>query len=332
MSRHEQTERPSRARVSHSFRYAAMVEARFRVVSRSGDEFSCFCMWHDNDNTPSLQINVSSGFWLCFNPSCGAHGGPKTLIRFCGGRDSEDPEYDLAEVHARLDALTRQSGGEVQLRPVPEESLKRYTFPTDYWTAERGFTATTIRAFDLGYDPIQACPTIPIRNWHGHLLGVIRRDMNGTLGTKYKHPKGFKKKQELFASWLADKADTDMLVLTEGPLDAVMVWQAGFVACGQYGAMISHEQVRLIARMGFRRIVLFYDDDLAGHEAVQRSKGWIAHTGTGRNKKYSYDAALDLRRDFLVSEVHYDPGTTSDPGAMDSTEVASMIVAARRVV
>lgn len=287
--------------------YIDLADKYLDVTLRSGDEYMAKCFVHD-DSSASLQFNVKSGLWVCF--ACGAKGNAKSLVRHFGGT-YRDPEVDIADIYAKLALIDQESKSPVSDSTVPESMLKRYAFPTEYW-ASRGFTAASISAFDLGYDPIEDEAIIPVRNIDGRLKGFIRRRLDNSYGPRYMYPKGFPRKLSLFGSWMVAKKQTDTVAITEGALDSIKVWQAGYPAVAQYGSSMSPEQVVLLRRLGITKTVLFFDDDKAGEKATE--------------------TAVSLLRDFLVYRVSYQKRDPSDPGAMDDETIKNRIDGAELIL
>ena len=54
--------------------------AGIRVARQSGDEISCYCPWHD-DNNASLQINYVTGQWNDFGGCTKGSGGLQGFFR-----------------------------------------------------------------------------------------------------------------------------------------------------------------------------------------------------------------------------------------------------------
>lgn len=307
--------------------FRAMVERHFDVVTDSGDEFTAYCPWHYNVNTPSLRINVATGMWYCHSAACGAKGGPGSLRRYCGEAKDGEEGNQLAEVRARLAMLTKPHDPE-QLLPKPEQYLQRYQFPLKYWSADRGLDQHTIDAFQLGYDPMADHAIIPFRNRHGELLGVIRRDLDPDAKPKYLYPKHFRKSRELFASWFAEQSASSDLVLVEGAIDAMKLWQAGYCAVASYGSRLSSEQIRMIRRMGFTRVTLFFDNDRDGKIATKGAMGQTTQMKYDKLRSV-YDPETDLRRDVLLCAVRYRAGWPKDPGAMTPEQITQAVTTAR---
>lgn len=303
-------------------KYDTFAERNLNIINISGDEAMCRCLYHDDSNA-SMQFNVETGLWVCFG--CGAKGTIKKLERELGLRVVED-QIDVTDLIARLKEISDPEFGKVvDLPVVPESTLLKYKFPTKYW-AKRGFTDETIEIFQLGYDPIGDIATIPFRNSQGGLQGIIRRFLEPGVELRYKYPKGFKRSMHMFGSWLvADDPEIETVALVEGSLDAVKCWQAGVPAMAVYGSSVSKAQIKLLRRLGITNVVLFFDNDDAGVKARLRSSGIKVHSSKDRNGKTykyaEYDPALDLGREFLVTEVQYTKGMPSDPGAMSDDQI-----------
>lgn len=287
--------------------YSDVAEKYLEVTLRSGNEWMARCPFHD-DSSASLQFNIHKGLYICF--ACHASGNIKTFLRHFGAQ-YRDPEVDVADIYQKLDLIESVTQAPQKAAVLPESTLKRYSFPTDYW-ASRGLSRAVQTAFDLGYDPIENEAIIPVRNINGGLMGVIRRRLEMDYGPKYMYYKGFPRKTSMFASWLVAKKGTDHAVITEGSLDSVSVWQAGYPAMAQYGSRMSREQVVLLRRLGISKITLFYDNDKAGQEATL--------------------AAIPLLREFLIYVVQYADGDPKDPGGMDSATIKKRIDAATLIL
>lgn len=280
-------------------KYEDIADRHFQVVLRSGNEWMCRCLKHE-DASASLQFNVAKGLYFCF--SCHWAGNVQTLMRELGETFRE--EVDVQDVLAALDAIEAQAKTPTILKAMPESLLKRYQFPNDYWTG-RGFTDETVGIFNLGYDPMEDCAIIPVRNVRSQLIGVIRRRLTDDGGPRYLYPKGFPRKTSLFGAHLVAKSVSDHAVLVEGSVDAMKVWQAGYQGLAQYGSSINPAQVRLLSRLGVNHVTLFYDNDKAGESAT--------------------DIAMEALREFYVDVVMYRSGDKSDPGAMTGKAIRSRI-------
>lgn len=277
--------------------YASFVERYLDPVSVSGNEAMCVCIFHDDHNA-SMQFNLDKGLFTCF--SCNVGGSYKKIERKLGISHT-DIGVGLDVIHRKLNDLKRNAGLDEGPRLLPESTLQRYTMPTDYWET-RGLWKSTIKAFDLGYDIMADAATIPLRTVSGDLLGVTRRFLDPDADSKYRYPKGFKRSDHLFGSWLvANDPSASSVALTEGQIDAMTLWQWGVPAMAVYGSSISVEQIRLMRHLGLSQITLFFDNDNAGFELSRRCRGWKQVDG-GVWKKLP---DLDLRRYFDVKMVKW---------------------------
>lgn len=309
-----------------SGQYESLATKHLNVTIRSGDEWMVRCVFHDDSNA-SMQFNVAKGLFICF--SCGARGNAKKLQKQLGIRWSEG-EIDVADIRAKLDILRDPTYGQAKI--LDESYLDRYKFPTDYW-ADRGFDDASIEAFDLGYDPLGGYVTIPVRDVRGNLLGVIRRFLDPDAELRYRYPKGFKRSTNLFASWMVEHdEETDHVVLVEGSLDAIKVWQAGYSAVACFGNSISATQIRVLRRLGVSQVTLFSDNDRGGRDLTDCALGWHNHKDRyGNVRSREYRRETDLSRDFLVRKVDWKGVRAKDPGAMNSQQIEEMLRKARRL-
>ena len=49
------------------------------IQSANGEELNVYCPFHKNTHSAAMYINVRTGLWQCFNPSCGKKGNFRQL-------------------------------------------------------------------------------------------------------------------------------------------------------------------------------------------------------------------------------------------------------------
>lgn len=307
--------------------YEDFVEKYLEVTYKSDEEWSCFCPYHPNKNTPSFRINVESGLHICY--SCGVGGNIEKLREYLGAEDAlGGDDSELGKLRKRLDTLDEP---EEEKYIVPESTLARFDNPGEYWI-DRGFTEHTIEKFELGLDIMGNYATIPFREFGGGLLGVVKRYFNpDEVGVKYKYPKKFRKSSELFASWLVyNSSDTHSVALVEGSLDAIRLWQAGIPALAIYGSSLSEEQRRLLDFLDIREVVLFFDNDEAGWKATKGALGIERKVYRSRQTKKLVKGDVhirdhDLRMVMNVYAARYPDNYPDDPGAMNDEQLHRMM-------
>lgn len=300
-------------------KYEEFAKDHLPVITIVGEEADCRCIFHEDSN-PSMRVNLESGLFYCH--ACHAKGNINHLTRQLGIGNIDTSHYRLREVH---DILRRLDAPKNTQRYLPESSLARFEIPTDYWEAERHLSLRIIERFKLGADPMGEFVTIPMRNRNGDLLGVIRRFLAPDAEPRYKYPRGMKKSHHLFGAWQVSRAkNAKTVVLTEGSIDAMKVWQAGYPGLAVLGSEVSREQIKVLQSLDVRRVILFFDNDKAGIRSVSHSLGYgerRVREGRKSVTKKTYDRDRDLRRYFSVERATYKPKSPKDPGGMTSAEI-----------
>lgn len=176
--------------------------------------------------------------------------------------------------------------------------------------------------FSLGWSSLTRSITIPYRDRTGLLLGVVHRRLTGR--PKYVYPRNFPRTENLFASWLLEEdlsgLRTDVLrpgsvVLVEGSLDAVKVWQAGLPAVAMWGSRLHEKQVQILKYHGITDVVVFTDRDSAGRSAAVHASQMLSRASMGV-RVVRYPASY--------------PQSLSDPGALPETLIRSRVLKAKR--
>jgi len=230
--------------LSEALRYGRGVERPF------------LCPEH-GDSRPSASVNVIKGVWICY--TCHAHG------KVGGEAMLADPDYEQMQhwLEGRLS----------EPESYPESWLNQYdSGPVHpYWVQRVGEAAA--REFRLGVDPEANAVTYPLRDPDGRVRGIVRRSLGGE-GPKYLYPSGVDVGRLLFHYTPSFRR---AVVLAEGALDAIALWNVGIDAFAIYGSRLSEHQVQLIEKIDPMHIVTCYDLDDAG---------WTAYVETERAFKH----------------------------------------------
>jgi DNA primase len=304
--------------VQYIGQYEDFANEYLTVGTQYRDNWMCVCLFHD-DHSPSMSFNIHNGAFLCF--SCKAKGNIITLARKLGMIVKangfipalDDPAAELSGLDRMLDE--QQNGPEPATPTVLDETFaERYMNTVGalaYWMDERGLNLETIRKFKLGYDTMQDAATIPMRDAEGRLLGIARRNLSGT-GPKYYTPRGYVKTEFLYGYWPDTTVQIDRtgqphhVVLVEGQVDALKVWQAGYNVGAVMGSGLSKAQRRLLYRSSVNEITLFFDNDKPGFQMAMSALGM-------------------LRRNMRIYAAFYHEDDPNDPGAMTMKQVKRAI-------
>lgn len=237
------------------------VVSRFKVSRWIGDEAIVSCPHPDHDDrNPSAAINVRKKLWTCY--SCGRGGSLDQLF----GEQFSDPDVE----DILMDIASQLAGFDSEKHGYPESWLDQFDMvgPHPYWLS-RGLSEGVVTDFRLGYDYETDCATYPLRGPAGDVLGVVRRVLDDRQ-PKYRYPDHAPISKTLFGYYKVRTGARD-IVITEGALDALAMWDVGVPAVAQMGATLSTFQAELIAKLGPTSITLAYDQDPAGNRATVKA-------------------------------------------------------------
>lgn len=195
-------------------------------------------------------------------------------------KDSEDLIFSVYNTKTKKDDICPDSD-------LVETFYLRGKEHRDYWYDVRGYTEETVDRFRLGYTG--KWYTIPI-----YVDGTFRNFQC----LRYK-PKGRK-------AWYVGLGAlpfnfgvlkfTDWVVLTEGPVDAIMLRQNNIPAVSQTGGAGTWNNEWIPYFMGIKEVFVTYDNDEAGNEGAKR-----VAKGLGRDRVLIYNY-WDFDEEFDTSD------------------------------
>ena len=150
------------------------------------------------------------------------------------------------------------------------------------------------------YDKFRDRLMFPIIDVRGNVIGFGGRIISVSENTEYKPPKylnsgetaAFDKGSNLFSLNLAKKSENTRLILVEGYMDVISVYQAGISnIVATLGTALTENQARLMCRYA-SEILICYDMDEAGRKAVMRAIDIFAAVG-GRTRVVKLKGAKD---------------------------------------
>lgn len=232
-----------------------------------------YCPFHKNTHSPAFYINLKTGLWQCFNPSCGKKGNFRQLYKHITGKSyGYDYQIDPVNLQKQLeDSLVEKKQEELSIDGIEVDyaSDDVSVFTTLF---ERGYSLDTISYLEIGYSKIKDRVVIPVRDANFKVVGLIGRAIHDYQDPRYLYNKGFKRAEILFNIQNAKRFDECIIV--EGSLDCAKVVQAGFKNCvATLGSKVSERQAMMLRRW-FDRIIIFSDNDDAGRameDAIIRS-------------------------------------------------------------
>jgi len=277
------------------------------VMRDEGSELACLCPFHVNKDTPAFYINKNTGLWICFNPSCERKGSIKDLMFHFGDSRPIVKNHSVEDIQFLLsyeeDKEVMEDWAsvldEIKIDFAKDSSQAQYLL-------DRGFEASTLSYFEIGYAKRKRRLVIPARDENSRLVGFIGRALDDDVTPKYLYSKGFPRKSVLFN--LNHAKHHRSVIITEGSLDAMKVHQAGFPnVVATLGAAVTEEHSSLLRRY-FDEIIIFGDDDEAGLSMQRKLVGSLCG--------------------YLVKIVSYDNLNGKDAGEMSAEDVRSAILTA----
>lgn len=288
----------------------------------TGNEYLCRCPWRTHSSGQhKLYINAESGLWQC--KACpDKRGNFVALVADLEGLERDDARLYIKDNSAEIDIdtwsdriidLLHEDDSPISIRT--DAALRRETLRvlrrsdnvyTPYWKL-RGISEDAVRYWNLRYKRYSTYSHIIPITVDGSPRYYIGRTSSSRVKPKYLYQKHFSRASVLLG---LDHAESSTLVLTEGPLDAIYVWQAlnerrilhKYSPVSILGAFVSIRQKQLIEQYA-DHVILFFDNDRPGEEAIKTARGLKGVT---------------------VSRVHYTSGG-KDPGDLTTPEIIDML-------
>ncbi len=291
-----------------------------RVFKRSADRLSGPCPLHQGTNPTQFRVSVSKNCWNCFG-SCGRGG---NVIDFVSMREKlpfrdaalllqdwfmpEKAGNTLAESATpttrphgpspptsppsptqAMEASTSDDGDEAGDNPPLSFELKSLKQDHPY-PAPRGITQATVQSYGIGFCTkgcLRGYLAMPIRNREGKLVAYIGRWPGDPPEDKpkYKLPKGFRKRLEVFNLDRAMNEPSDhQLIVVEGVFDCLRLVQLGYTrTVALLGSSLSQRQeVLLRDAAGKGQITLLFDADDAGRHGASDAAARLSRYCTVR--------------------------------------------------
>lgn len=248
----------------------------------AGKELRAKCPLH-HDNNPSFSLNVENGLWTCF-AGCGSGDFVRLveLVLDCNSQEAHDwiREGKANSVEQLSKALYESlfQKSETISEKSPEhwknifELAPNNVIPN--WFLARGFTWKTIFNWNIRYDNLNDAVIIPVY-WHGNLVGTVTRNTSQNL-PKYQNSPNLPRKNILYGEIFSSRRE---IIITEGILDALWLWQLGYNVVSILGNIISSEQVDILEGYRFGEIILALDNDEAGQNGTKEAYSKLTKSG-----------------------------------------------------
>jgi len=292
-----------------------------------GDEYLCYCPFHDNKNTPSFSLKLGgrkAGLWHCLSTHCGSKGNLVSLISFLSGKDYKQTISLLIERYGDPSDVCVCSKEEVdkiaqRLRglSIGKNYIPNSKFPLPYDCIKTGVKEYFIKPIENGgrgysiedfyklkTEDVKYCNSgyyahhiiLPIYNNCGEQVAFIARSVEPTK-IKYRFPENWNKTGSIT---IFSSGDGFSPVIVEGPFDGLHVqgiWKRTAIVI--FGSDIAVSQVREISKI-CKKVIIAFDGDLSGR------------TGTLK--------AIDLLQSYGIEIEVFDLPNGKDPATINYEE------------
>lgn len=248
------------------------------------------CPFHD-DTEPSANFNTETGVWFCH--VCNEGGSPIDFLMRRGEtfKDALAQLGELAGVEPPTKATRANGVGEgapKARRPRLAKSLSddkvkdwheaalRNTDLMKWFAEKRGFSAATVKRWQLGWDGERV--TIPIRNEEGTLVNVRRylRDSKGAQGKMLSLAQG----TGAAVLWPLAPLEGNEIIFVEGEWDAMLMWQEGFTNTMTVTSGAGTFKPEWVDEFKDKSVIVMFDNDYAGRKGAQRVAGMLSGVAT----------------------------------------------------
>ena len=179
---------------------------------------------------------------------------------------SDDPTLGYFKTFDLL--MKPKASLEVQLKPIPEETLKAYLPWDNTIFYEDHIDWKTQAEFELGLDVFSHRITIPIRDEMGRLVGVKGRrawDVVDEWNPKYIYLHQCAKSRICYGLYktLPYIREKNEIIVCESEKGVMQLWSYGYRNCVAVGGhSISQQQQDLIIQSGAATIIIAFDKDV----------------------------------------------------------------------
>ncbi len=250
----------------------------------SGRQYYALCPLHD-ERGPSFSLNLNSGGWTC-HKGCGPKKGRSftmlvMLVRDCSmasakawiEKNHKYPDNDT--LRASIEGKLAQKTSAPDLE---HETLLRIA--EDHWShlpanvmalplLQRGFDWDDIQRWGIRFDEQNQALVIPALDFtnESKWMGAIWRNFDEGK-PKYQNSPGLNRSHFIFGYGRRPQDRAGMIILVEGPLDAIWLQRFGYNAGALLGTALAEPQLKLLQAGNHQDVIMGFDSDAAGNEAA----------------------------------------------------------------
>ena len=246
-------------------------------IFRKGEDVEVLhvpCPFH-KDNKPSMRVNLRTESFICFAypDECGKGHISHLVAKYYDIpllkaymlapplQLTEDSEILPENFGMRKEDINR--GKEIHFLPEVDIEYNKKLLPR--FIIERGFKKKFLKEWECGLEESTEGLFIPSKDQYGRIIGsIVRRPLG--YNPKYMYNKHYPRNKTVFGLDRVMQYDGDMpfVIVVEGPLDAMWLWQFGYPAVALLGGVLSIPQKLLLTKIPTKELVLCFDNDETG--------------------------------------------------------------------
>ena len=269
-------------------------------------QFKCLCPFHE-DTKPSMKVNTDRNIFNCFPCNAGGNilefvmqmddieirpaaklvAEISAIAMAPGGskRPQRAAKPNPKQSKSPSNSKTARPQDTAQDEPNLDESEQSHNPPLSFelknlvldhpFIAEREIDQATQDAFGIGIATrgiMKDRLVFPIHNSQGELVAYCGRYVGNDIPedeAKYKQPPKFRKEWELF-NWhrVAEEGFSKPLILVESFFSVLRLHRLGYPVVSPMGRSLSEQQIARLQEAGVVEIILLFDGDDPGRQAV----------------------------------------------------------------
>lgn len=252
------------------------------TVDDNGSDLVINCPYHKggHERTGSFSIlvedkitargTIPAGTGHCF--ACGATKMLPQLVSDITGQGTYEQSREWLEREFNYSEDERVVPIQFLLKkeedPTPGESVeyKHFLVENHEFFERRHITQESIRFFELGIDNQFGYAVFPIKDKDGNTRMLFKRSLEGK---RFHNTAGAKKDDILFAldkiyNNLMYYRNVNQIWVVESVIDAILLWQRGYLAVAMLQAIPTKHQLELLNNLPFPEIIIGTDNDEAG--------------------------------------------------------------------
>ena len=268
--------------------------SQYVTLKRSGRNFFGLCPFH-KEKSPSFSVSPDKQIFHCFG--CGVGGNVIHFISKIENLDFRETIEFLADRSgielptSENDQNSKRQFMKDKVYKINEETAQFYhenlykptAKPAQEYVKTRKLNNTTLKSFLIGYSGTynELYKHLKQKGFTDEVIAFGGRVLDKSLPKYINSPENivYSKGRNLFGLNIAKKGNLDKIVIVEGYMDAISLYQRGITnVVASLGTALTEAQGRLLRKYA-GQVIISYDSDGAGQAATMRGLEILKNLG-----------------------------------------------------